>query len=362
MIDWHFRESTVCACVCVHVCRESKSDVEEEGREHVEGKTDENVLFPHLSKYARRVPSSALFSPSYFFFPPFLCSVHPCSLKSFLSHPVILQIFLFPLRRSFFFLFLFYNYHFISFSRPSPHLLCFNHYFLHFISLLPSSFFSFLIFCCCLFSFLSIFSDFHFIFLSLSSFFFFAPHLLLTHHFPISLSTSLFWSSSFIFPSSPLLLFSSYYFSSHYLLTFSPSYSLLPFSTCLYSIFPFIFSFCSPFSSPPPPSFSFFLLLSLAPLFSSPLISSPVIITESSVDVEAYIKLLWEEMRSEQPGGENRLSDTLRLTCIMWNKQRLPFCCCSQSDHAEKVWKNPPLDMSLHQICLCDSLLYSIPV
>ena len=96
----------------------------------------------------------------------------------------------------------------------------------------------------------------------------------------------------------------------------------------------------SPPTSPPYSSSSCFPLSppSLHSLLSSPLLFIEVIVTESCVDVEAYRKLLCEGMRSEQPGGENRLSDTLRLTCTKWNKQRLPFRRRSQSAHAGEVW------------------------
>lgn len=219
--------------VCVCVCWESKSDVEEEGRERVEGKTkDENVLFPHMNKYARRV-LHLLSSPLY------TLSFHPCPLKSFLSHPTILQILLCPLLP---FVLLF-----LSFFFPTPHLLSFT-----------------LFSCCCLFS-LSFFSDFCFLF-SLF-FFFFVLHRFLSPHFPFPcllhcLGHLLFFLHSISSFTTPVT-------TSHYLLylfcfLFSPSLLFLS-----------LFSYCLIF----PSSAHFLLLLHLLlmlvlSLFSSPLLSS----------------------------------------------------------------------------------------
>lgn len=144
-----------------------------------------------------------------------------------------------------------------------------------------------------------------------------------------------------------------------------PSYfsSYLPFPSHLsslplyFSIYPFASCHHCPSSLTQVTLFSCFS--PPAPLFIE------VIITESYVDVEAYIKPLCEGMRSEQPGGENRLSNTLRLTCTQWNKQRLPFYCRIQSAHAERSQQILPLpasDIILHHVCLSGSLCYSIPI
>lgn len=112
----------------------------------------------------------------------------------------------------------------------------------------------------------------------------------------------------------PLLPLSSFASSSHLLFSFPSS---LPFFLFLLSFHSSFFSSSIPptFSSPSPPPLPLSFPLCFLPLSSPPplLFITSLIITESHVDVAAYIKLLTEGMRSEQPGGENRLSDTLRL-------------------------------------------------
>lgn len=166
-------------------------------------------------------------------------------------------------------------------------------------------------------------------------------HILSFHFLLLFLSSSLPFSLQSFIPSLHffLLLFLS---SSYHLISTScpsPIFPLLfiPFpSSCLHPVV--LSTAIPPFHSSSPSSFLFLLLiitcsspptsspysssscfplppLPLHSLLSSPLLFLEVIVTESCVDVEAYRKLLCEGMRSEQPGGENRLSDTLRLTC-----------------------------------------------
>lgn len=110
----------------------------------------------------------------------------------------------------------------------------------------------------------------------------------------------------------------------------------------------------------PHPSFllhrlSFLLLVP----WSSCLLFIEAIMTESHVEVEAYIKLLCEGMRSEQPGGANRLSDTLRLTCTKCNKQRLhsapprPILSCASS-----LQKSSPPDIQFTSAASCVHIIY----
>lgn len=155
----------------------------------------------------------------------------------------------------------------------------------------------------------------------------FAP---LLAYFPSLLPS--YFSSYLIFPSPPFS---------------APIFSIYPFASCHHC--PSSLTQVTLFSCSSPP----------APLFIE------VIITESYVDVEAYIKPLCEGMRSEQPGGENRLSNTLRLTCAQWNKQRLPFYCRNQSAHAEKslqILPPPASDIILHHVCLSGSLCIPIQI
>lgn len=188
-----------------------------------------------------------------------------------------------------------------SSSSSSPQPVCICH---HLLPLCLSLSVSFLHLCFLLLSSSSILPPFLTTVTSSSPFllplFLLLSPVLLTFHFLLSCSPFLLFScfplllfSSLLYPSSHILSHLLTFISSSPLSSFSSSPLLHPPSTDSYSL-------SSPLFSPLPCSRVLFI---------------EVIVTESSVVVEAYKKLVCEGMRSEQPGGENRLSDTLRLTC-----------------------------------------------